>query len=219
MMKTVIIACKTIEDEVLYAVGTVGAVCPIKWIESGLHDSPKRLKVRLQEELNATDANRVLLAFGYCGNAILGLETGNFELIIPRVEDCISLLIGSNTERMKISAEHAAYFLTEGWLRGERNLWVEYQHSLEKYGKEITDMISEKLYGHYRTLGLLNCGISQFSSLIESTKTIADTLNLKQQEIPASVLYIEQLIKGPWPKEKFITKPPHSLIAADDMYL
>ena len=216
-MKTKIIACKTIEDEIICASSQAGVEYPVVWLESGLHNNPKDLNARLQSELNEIDADRVLLAFGFCGNALLGLETGDYTTVIPRADDCISLLIGSNKERSKISAEYAAYFLTDGWMRGERNIWVEYQHSLEKYGQELTDMIMEKMFGHYRTLGLLDSGVIPIEALMESTRVIADTLSLEQKVIPATLSFVGQLLTGPWERDKFIVKPPHTTVTADDM--
>ena len=217
-MKTTILACETIRDEISYSVEKACVNYPTIWIESGLHDSPKLLNGRLQKELDTIKSNRVLVAFGYCGNAILGLKTGNYETVIPRVDDCISLLLGSNKQREEISAEYAAYFLTGGWLRGERNILAEYQHSQEKYGKELADMIMEKMYGHYRTLCLIDNGISRIEPLIKDTKAIAYTLNLEQKTIQASVCYIDQLITGPWHTDRFIIKPPYATVTDDDMH-
>ncbi|MBP1628958.1 MAG: hypothetical protein H6Q00_3433 [Holophagaceae bacterium] len=55
-----------------------------------------RLKVQLQDTFDAlNDVDRVLLAFGSCGNALLGPQTRGFQLVFPKVDDCISLLSGA----------------------------------------------------------------------------------------------------------------------------
>ena len=217
-MQTTIVACKTLEDELNLAMSKAGVTYPIEWIESGLHNYPKKLNQRLIECLESIKSDRVLMAFGYCGNSILGIAAGNFELIIPRVDDCISLLIGSNRERAMASAQYSAYYLTEGWLRGERNLWVEYQYTVDKYGEEQARGIADMMYGHYRTLGLLDTGCKPIEPFIESTKIIAETLMLEQKVIPASVSYIEQLLTGPWQDDKYIVKAPGEKITASDLY-
>ena len=218
-MNTVIIACKTLEDELEFASGKTGIVYPVIWIESGLHSSPKKLNARLCEILDCVKAQRVLLAMGFCGNAIQNIQIGNFELIVPRVDDCISLLIGSIEERIRISKEFSAYFLTDGWLRGERNLWVEYLYALEKFGEEEARNIAKAMYGHYRTLGLLNNNITPIEMLVENTKIIAETLNLEQRVIPATTSYIEDLLKGPWPDDRFIVKRPGEVLSADSLII
>jgi hypothetical protein len=218
-MRTLIVACRTLEDELNFALKKTKLEYPVEWIESGLHNTPKKLNARLREVLDSVEADRVLLAMGFCGDSIQGITPKSFELIVPRVDDCISLLIGSMEARAKVSREHAAYFLTEGWMRGERNLAVEYQYTLEKYGEEEAQSIAKAMYGHYRTLGLLDTGIRPLQPLIESTKKIADTLKLEQKVIPATVAYIEQLLKGPWRGDSFIVKAPGEEITSADLHI
>lgn len=217
-MRTVIVACKTLEDELNYAMKKTGVDYPVYWIESGLHNVPKKLNKRIVEILDSLEADRVLMALGFCGNAVQNIIPKDFELIIPRVDDCISLLIGSQRDRAKVSEEHAAYFLTEGWMRGERNLWVEYQYTVDKYGKEEAESIAKMMYGHYRTLGLLDTGVNPIEPLIKSTKIISETLKLEQKVIPASVTYLELLLTGPWKGDKFIIKEPGKEVAFDDLH-
>ena len=161
----------------------------------------------------------MLLLFGTCGNSLVGIKAGDFELVLPRVDDCISLLIGSPKKRVDISAEKAAYFLTEGWMRGERNIWVEYQHSLDVYGEEMAQEICDMLYGHYRTLGLLDTGAYPIEPLVAGTVMIADTIGLEQEVIPAGVGYIEDLLRGPWSPDRFVVKGPHEAFSSKDLVI
>jgi len=216
-METVLVACKTLEDELSAAKQATGTNYETVWIESGLHDVPNKLTARLIEVLGCISADRVLLAMGFCGNSVQGIRAGSYELIIPRVDDCISLLLGSIEARAKVSDEYAAYFLTEGWMRGERNLWVEYQYTFDKYGEEKALHIAEMMFGHYRTLGLLDTGIAPIEPLVESTRIIAETLKLEQKIIPASVGYLELLLTGPWPADKFLVKSPGEEITLKDL--
>ena len=75
-MKTAVISCRTVEDEVTAAAARAGVDYPVAWLESGLHNTPNILRERFQETLDGLDAERVLLAMGYCGNAISGVRAG-----------------------------------------------------------------------------------------------------------------------------------------------
>ena len=216
-MRHVIITCETLRNELNDALAKTGISYPVEWLESGLHNTPKVLKTKLDEVLSAVDADRVLLGIGFCGNSIEGIAAGDFELIIPRVDDCISLLIGSVKRRMEISSEYAAYFLTEGWLRGERNIWVEYTYAAEKYGEELAQEMIEMMLGNYRTLGLLDTGVDDISALWDKSEVIAETLNLTRQTIPASTSYLQKLLTGPWPEEEFIVKAPGEKVTMSDL--
>ena len=218
-MKTAVIACKTIEDELNYAMARTGSDFPVFWLEQGLHNVPQMLCEAVQAAMDGAGAERVLLAMGFCGNALRGIRVSAGELIVPRVDDCISLLLGSVKRRVEISREYAAYFFTEGWLRGERNIWVEHQHMLETYGEELTGELEKSMFGHYRTLGLLDCGIKPVEPLVEGTKMIADGLHLTQRVIPASARYLEDLLTGPWPEERFLTVRAAATITDEDMLL
>ena len=211
-MKTAVISCRTVEDEVNAAAKRVGLDAPIVWLESGLHNTPKILCERLQEELDKLSADRVLLAMGFCGNSLAGLVTGDYELIIPRVDDCISLLLGGVERRVEVSRELAAYFFTEGWMRGERNIWNEYLYTVEKYGEDMADTIMEMMYSHYRTLAMLECGIGDLDALSEQIRPLAEALGLERTRVPATLGFIEQLFTGPWDEEQFLIVPPHTAI-------
>lgn len=212
-MKTVIVSCKTLEDELNAALAKTGVEYPVEWVESGLHNTPAKLTKRLQQILDGITADRVLLAMGYCGNSVNGLKTGAFELILPRVDDCISLLLGSVEHRMEIARDYAAYFFTEGWLRGERNIMVEYEYSVKKYGQETADMIMGMMYSHYRTMAVLDCGIAPVEPVCEKVRPIAELFHMQEEVIPASTAYIEDLLRGPWDDEKrFLRIPPHTEI-------
>ena len=216
-MKTAVIACKTMEDELNYAMSRTGCDYPVTWLESGLHNVPQKLQSAVQQAIDALAADRVLLAMGFCGNAMAGVRSGGAELILPRVDDCISLLLGSVKRRLAVSGEYAAYFFTEGWLRGEQNIWVEHQHMLENYGEELTAELEKSMFGHYRTLGLLDCGEKPVEPLVENTRMIAEALHLQQQVIPASVDYLAELLTGPWPDERFITLAPGGELTPADL--
>jgi hypothetical protein len=216
-MSETVIACETLRDEFQYVLEKTNKDPLIIWIESGLHNRPEKLRIRLQEALETIDGGVVYLLFGVCGNATLGLKTGNFKFVMPKVDDCISLLIGSPKKRADFAAEHFSYYLTGGWMRGERNPLVEYQYSLEKYGKEKAEYITKTLYGHYKTLALLDTGAYPINKLIEETKILANTIGLEQMVVPATTNYIEEFLRGPWPPDRYIVKEPHSEITFEDL--
>ena len=142
-MASVVLACETLKDEVNRAIEETGTKDTLRWVESGLHNYPDKLRARLQEELDSFDGvyDRVLMAFGFCGNSVHGLRTHNFEMILPKVDDCISLLIGSDKKRAEIGKNNGTYFFTNGWLRGERNIWTEHEYTVNKYGRDVAKMV------------------------------------------------------------------------------
>lgn len=212
-MKTKYLACETLKDEIQYILRSDTENREIIWLESGLHNFPKKLHQRLQESIEQVkDCDRLVLLFGRCGNSVDQIKNGPFELIVPRVDDCISLLFGSDRARSAYASMNAAYYLTEGWMRGERNLWVEYQHAVEKYGEEEAREIADMMYGHYRQLALLDTGIGAIGELMEKTGIIEETLGLKRCVVPATLDYLTELIRGPWNTERYYIMKPYETL-------
>lgn len=201
-MTTLIIACHTIMDELNMAIKETACDFPVLWIESGLHIYPNSLNKRLQEELNRlSNVDQVLMAFGYCGNALLGLTPASFRLIFPRVDDCISLLLGSQQSRKELSEEMGTYYLTKGWLDYESNIWQEYQNSVKRHGKDRTDRVFKQILAHYRRLAVINTGAYEVPEFLETTENIAETFGLSHQVVPGSTRYLKKLLMGPWDDE------------------
>lgn len=213
-MSTRILSCRTIEPELKSAMAQVGCGYEVLWLESGLHNVPRKLNARLQEQLDICDgSDTVLLAMSFCGNSVVGLKTGNFQLVIPRSDDCITLLLGSLEERMK---HRATYFMTEGWLAGERNLWREYEECIRKYGREKGEWIMSTMLEHYRNLALVDTGCATQEDLEAQTREIAGKLELDYVRIPGTLDFLKQLLTGPWPRDRFVVVPPNSMVTDAD---
>ena len=217
-MNTVIIACRTLEDEIELAKKNTGCDCPVIYIESGLHERPMNLTKALREVFEGIDpgVERVLMALGQCGNGLTGLTAGSFELILPKVDDCLSLLIGSNSEKTRINLQDKAFFLTMGWLKGESTIMSQYKHSVEKFGEDVALSIMEMMYEHYETMGLIDTGAAPIEQLWNEAEEITTLLGLKRKIYKGTISYIEELLTGPWPSERFIIKKPGEAIAEQD---
>ena len=209
----VMVACHALKAEIDHLQEKTGIYRPIVWVDRGLHNFPDKLKATLQEALDSVeDAHTVLLAYGNCGNALQGIVTGDFETIIPNVDDCISLLFGSKRARMDYSAEHAAFFLTEGWMDADHSIVQEYNYTVEKYGQEQADSITEMIYAHYRTMAYLETGLYDIDALMDTTRHLCDVCGMKQVVEPVSIEYVEQLVAGPWDDKRFLHVPPRSKV-------
>lgn len=207
-MRNIIIACKTIADELNLAIKETGCNYPILWIDSGLHMHPELLRKRLQEELDhISNVDQVLLAFGLCGNSLIGITAPSYSIIFPNVDDCITLLLGSCQKRKDISQEMGTYFLTKGWLNYETNIWVEYQDAIKRYGKTKADRIFKIMLQHYKRLGIVETGAYDLDEFLEKTRLIAGDLKLEHQVIPGDLSYLKKLLTGPWDEGFIVIKP------------
>ncbi len=206
--KTAVIACKTLEDEVNRAIEEAGHAYQVHWIESGLHNYPDKLRDNLQECIdNITDKDFIVMIFGLCGNALLGLSSENATIVIPKVDDCISLFLGGNQNRRKMENKAKAYYLTKGWLRYENNIWQEYQRSVERYGAEKTRSIFRIMLKHYTHLVVINTGAYNTEDFIKETKEIAEALDLELKVVPAELGLLVDALDFKWDNDFAVIKP------------
>jgi hypothetical protein len=212
-VKTILLACETIREEIEHAVTQTGCRYDTRWIRSGLHNYPKELKSILQAELDSIDGyERVIMAFGICGNATIGLKAGDFELILPKADDCITLLLGSAATRGALSENGGTYFLTKGWLTGEENLWKEYKRTLEKFGFETTETIFNVMLKNYKRLGIIDTQSYNVEAILPNTLEIAETFRLEHKILTSSLEYLCRLLTGPWDNEGFFIIPPYGKV-------
>ena len=196
--REVMIACDTLRTEIEHVMQVHGFDRPVVWIEHLLHNVPTKLTAALQEAIDSIeDADRVLLGFGNCGNAIQGLKSGDFELIVPRLDDCVSLVLGSQRYRERYSREHHAFYLTDGWITGSRTIEVEYNEMIEDYGEEEADYDLLQRY---------------LDTLMDRTRHLCEVIETEQVVEPATLAYVERLVCGPWPEDLFVHVAPGEII-------
>ncbi|MDN5376300.1 MAG: hypothetical protein PWQ39_1340 [Thermacetogenium sp.] len=215
-MSTIVIACQTLSDEVNMAIAETGVKHPVIWVESGLHNHPETLRMRLQETVSRiSNVENIILCYGYCGNSLLGLHSTRARLIVPRVDDCISLLLGSYEKREALSREMVSYFLTRGWIVNENNIIREYERCVERYGKERAQRVLKMMLEHYRRLILIDTGAYPLDdACLAKSYEIAEMMGLKHQVVKGSIGMLKQLLTGPW-DENFIVLEPGEELSMD----
>ncbi|KUO53553.1 MAG: hypothetical protein APF76_12150 [Desulfitibacter sp. BRH_c19] len=211
-MSSVIIACETIQDEVMKAIFETGTKFPVIWIESGLHNYPEILRDKLQDQINKiANVDEIYLAFGYCGNSLLGVHSEKAKLIIPKVDDCISLLLGSCKIREDLAQEAGTYFLTRGWIEHENNIIKEYNRCIEKYGKEKATKVIKMMLEHYKCLVLIDTGAYLTKDYLHYSHSFASSFGLEHKIVHGSISFLKRLFTGPW-DENFIILQPGEVI-------
>lgn len=212
-MKTVILACRSLEKEVRLAMSRSGVQLPLTVLNDNNHDIPANLRKNLQQLLDGLEpCGRVLLAFGICGGAMAGLRTHGFELILPRVDDCLSLLMGSMERRQAVLQGGFGIFLTDSWLRNDRSMAAELDRIERRYPPQRASQVIQAMYGKFDSLNVIDTGAYPLESILPQTRALARKLNLEHRIQQGTTAYLEQLLTGPWPPERFIRVPPDSMI-------
>lgn len=210
---TRIIACATVAEEL----GRLG-VNPEKMtvLEFGLHLDPERLRETLQAEIDSVGGDGdILLGYGLCSYAVAGIESGRHRLVIPKVQDCISLFLGSEAERMAVlEREPGTYFLTKGWIEASQGAIEEYARLCERYGEARARRVAKAMLANYTRLALINTGNYHLDDYREFARAEAELLELSYEEIPGSNRLLLKLLAGDWDSE-FVVVESGSVVQAE----
>ncbi|MCP4141784.1 MAG: DUF1638 domain-containing protein [Chloroflexi bacterium] len=125
-----------------------------QFLDAGLHATPKKLKLRVQEQINAiSEPSIIVLGYGLCGNGLNEIQAGKHTLVIPKMDDCIAMFMGGRKVFLEeFTKEPGTYYLTKGWLQADTHPLSEYNHSVEKFGEETANYIMDMQYQHYKRL-------------------------------------------------------------------
>lgn len=210
-MSNVILACEILEDEIKRALAISGCHDEnMIWIDSSLHMFPKKLHDKLQEEIYIIDekgiAESILLSFGYCGNAVLGLKSNKSTLVLPKANDCIEMFFYANPDKFKVRGQ-GCYFLTRGWLKNKYNIVSEYDRYMERYGPKVTKRIMDTMLAHYHAFTLIDTDSYPVEDSISLAEEAAEKLNLEVNCQKGSIQLLVKLFSGNW-DDDFYKIPP-----------
>ena len=138
--KTIVIACNVLKNQI----ESIGASdYDYVYLEQGLHRTPNTLRTELQSEISkASTYERILLGYGLCSRAVIGLRAGlNQTMILPRIDDCIGLSLGYRSKYYtEFDQNPGTYYFTKGWVEAAEDPLKEYYRTLEKYDEETAQV-------------------------------------------------------------------------------
>ncbi|MCL4369948.1 MAG: DUF1638 domain-containing protein [Chloroflexi bacterium] len=212
-MRLAVIACQTVESELrpLLPPDTAFVV-----VEQGLHRTPDRLRECLQKEIDALDVDEILLGYGLCGNGVAGLRSSRARLVVPRVDDCISLLLGSlQRYREEFEREPGTYWFSQGWIDHSQDPFKEYQRCIGKYGEETARWVAREMMKGYHRTALIDTGVCPVSRLREYARQFADFFSLDYDEVAGSDDLLRELVSPERQDHHFVVVEPGEAITPD----
>jgi hypothetical protein len=206
-----LIACATVIEEML---PLMPPSMQYQKLDFGLHVNPKELKITLQEAIksSSSSADFLILGYGLCSQAVVGLKAENCSLIIPRVDDCIAIFLGS-ADKYQQQLRHVpgTYYLTKGWIESGDTPFDEYNNLEKMYGIGRAREILSKILKNYTRLALINTGQYKIDNYREHARGLASRFDLQFEEIPGSDSLIKAMLYGPW-DDRFVVAGPHQTI-------
>lgn len=201
-----IIACKVMKPE-LETLGADTKDLHLVYLEQSLHRTPQRLPELLQEKIDevAGFASQIVLGYGLCSNGVVGVKAPEQGIIIPRVHDCISLLLGSAKTYMQyVQQQPGTYYLTPGWVAEEEDPLGFMEDYVEQVGRETAEWAVHEELKHYTHIALIDTQAGDMLPLRARARENARYLNKEYQEITGSPDFLRRLLHGPYNLQDFI---------------
>jgi hypothetical protein len=213
-----VLACATVMEEMMPLLPE-GVAYQV--LDFGLHINPTNLKRALQEAIDeaATTADVVVLGYGLCSMAVIGLRANGCTLVVPRVDDCIAIFLGSSQAyKQQARAEPGTYYLTKGWLEVADTPFSDYERLAQKYGPKKAEWVIREMIKHYTRLALIDTGRqADLDRYREQAHSLADRWGLRFEEIQGSQALLQQMLFGPW-DEGFVVVPPGETIRYEHFF-
>ena len=209
------------EAETKDALAATGSDAEVIWMEKGLHNKPENLCVVLQKTIEQAEKDYapdvILLGYGLCGNAMRGLHADTCRLVLPRIDDCLTMFIGSRERKARLENGKGIMFQTADWADGDKSI-AEIRNSLyERFDEDEADELWEMMYGNYDRIGVLDTHCYDLAPVVEKTKKAAEFLGFDHQVYDATTDFLKELLLPPWPEERFIVKEPGEVISGQDL--
>jgi hypothetical protein len=186
-------------------------------MEFGLHLDPDKLRLALHEAIDQSDPLKttILLGYGLCSRATAGLSSNTRRLVVPKVDDCISLFLGSDAEyKEQQRTQPGTLYQTKGWIEADKSS-VGLAGMVQRYGEARGKALFKQMMKNYTRLVFINTGNYEIEQYRSRSRQQANELALKYEEIVGSNRLIQKLLYGPWDEEFVVAEPGKTLSFLD----
>ncbi len=193
-MENVVVACEPLR-EVLSLLGPIPArVVPV---DGRFHRSPALLREHLQGIIDEHGGAHVTLAMGLCGEATVGLKASRATLAVPRVDDCLALLLGSQAAyRERARTCPGTYYFTKGWLESGEDIVSDFQRGVERYGEERAVRGFRGLLRNYRQVVFIEFGLAGEEPLARRAAAFAERFGLAFHHVRGDLSLLGDVVFG-----------------------
>jgi len=124
-MHLAVIGCQIFRNEVNFVREKLVNKLNFFWLEQKLHSDPDKMRKLIQAKIDEIDEiddkfDGIVLLYGLCSKGTIGIRSKIYRIIVPRVQDCIAILLGSNERYMKHFKEKPGTY----WFSLQRVGWI-----------------------------------------------------------------------------------------------
>ena len=208
------LACTALRREITAVMKEEGLHYPVFYLPDELHLKPEKLNAYLCDFIpRLVGVDYLLLPLGRCGNGTLGVPSGNTTVVLPKSEDCISLLL--STERLSdVSRDKYSLFYTDSWLDYPSSITSDYSKMVKKRGRERADALMKSLYKNYKQFVYLDTGHGDWEAGLAKISALAEAAGVELAEERAEFGVLRKMLTLHF-DDDFMLIPPGGKVAFD----
>ncbi|MFW6414933.1 MAG: DUF1638 domain-containing protein [Thermodesulfobacteriota bacterium] len=202
----VVIACRVLESE-LEGLKCDDPEIETIYLDQNYHRSPHLLPDLLQAKIEEVKghAKQIILGYGLCSNAVVGLVPPAQGLIVTRAHDCITLFLGSR-EKYNRLFKHSpgTYYITPGWIKEEKDpIGMLENEYVPKMGREIAEWGAREEIKHYSNITLIDTKAVDIAPYRERARENARFFHKEYHEVEGSTNLLQKILFGPYDSKDF----------------
>lgn len=207
--RAVILACSSLTDYIEAAQQKVGSSFPVTYLSRVYHRDPKEMRQHILEALQTLkeQADVVLVAMGFCGGSWENVEVP-CTLVIPRIDDCVSLLLQVGDEPVSNLKEQGHLYVREKDPRREsfHAIFDKLTQDIDEETRKRYHQDWMKLYTHIDIMdtGLNNCRRAEYQAIVSED---ADWLGARLSYVQGGTHLLEKLFSGNWDEQFLVLEP------------
>lgn len=184
-------------------------------MDIALHLQPDRLRFALNRKIQELEqeGGTIVLGYGLCGRSLEGVVSRKSTLVLPKVDDCVGMLLGSRDRHRQVLTRHpGSYFLEKQWLNTELNIFTQIYKDADRIPEERRKSLLQLALRHYRNLILLaDNPLDRAEKEAEiRCMQLAEEHDMAFKRMNKDLGLIQRLLHGPWCDTEFIQAPPGS---------
>lgn len=195
MKNKLIIGCKVLKNEIENILEVHKLEYKCIFLDEQLHNTPEILREQIQNEIDSNmNVDEFLIAYGNCGNALVGIKAVNGIIRMMKADDCIHMLL--NESPFYCEKKRTSYFGSVGWLLGKEDLGFEYDRMKIKYGEKRALRITKSMFENYKYLSFIKTNSSNEAEGIVRSRIKSKKLGLCFELIEGDLKILEDLLMG-----------------------
>lgn len=209
MNKTVILGCSSLKDFIEYAQNKAGTDYPVIWLNRLYHRDPAEMREHVIEALDKLDpeVETVLVSMGFCGGSWDKVKVP-VKLVIPRVDDCVSLLLQLNDEPVSDLKDPRHLYIKD---RDPKNMCFKdiFDKMTVDLDEETKDRYHKDWMSYYDSMDIIDTGVYDVRrpEYAEPVKADADWLEADMNYVQGGTYLLEKLFSGKWDDQFMVFEP------------